>query len=71
MSFEKYGTKLDGYSLCNGNKLKRWFRESDKEYTLGYILSEEKEKHDPVKITIWTLTNGDKYHFVHSLTNDN
>lgn len=65
MDFEKYGTRLYGYSLhrnSKGLKLKRLI--NDKEYTIGYVASETVETHGPVTITIWTLNNGNKYHHI-------
>lgn len=62
MDFSKYGYRLPGYSVKNGKKLYRTTHNGD--YAVGYIESTEKETHGPITITIWTLENGDKYHYV-------
>lgn len=67
----EYGTRLYGYctsSSSKGLKLKRYERDWDgkeHETKLGVIKSSEKVTHGPVTITIWTLENGAKYHYIH------
>lgn len=68
MEKKDLGTRLTG--ICNGTNSKgeylaRWSRESDREDKLGYV--KEKETITvPMKVTVYTLTNGDRYHFVHA-----
>jgi hypothetical protein len=69
MDSERYGSRLGGYSLNSnykGTKLYRFNRWNgqDHESKLGLIKSTETETHGPVTITIWTLENGEKYHYL-------
>lgn len=67
MNGKDYGIRLNGYSLTSsksGNKLSSYKRHSDKEYLIGKVESEEKFQDGSFKITVWTLTNGKKYHYI-------
>lgn len=67
MDSQKYGIRLFGYGLSRkekGMKLYRYSTGECTDYPLGYVASTENETHGPVKITIWTLENGGKYHYI-------
>lgn len=66
-SKKDYGIKLNGFSIISsksGKKLSSYCRDSDKEYRIGKIDSEENFKDGSFKITAWTLTDGGKYYYV-------
>ncbi len=62
-----YGTRIYGYSLKSnrkGQKLSRYSHYGGKEMEIrvGYIASTEIVEFGPIKVTVWTMDNGEKYH---------
>ena len=69
MDKEVYGKRLTGYSEGMGRKGRTLYRfhrglhGEEHESKIGIISSSSTITHGPITVTIWTLENGEKYHY--------
>lgn len=66
VKMEEYGERLYGYSMgVNGEGRIKLYSLNGKgfESKLGIVNTQKEISHGPIKIKVWELENGNKYHY--------